>query len=125
MDDRHQVLDHLALGRELFLIKDEHFTTVGHTEVLEQIKTKAREPIFVRNNEVRDLPLYDPIYDCEEVLSFEVETPSNFRNIFYICKTTDRTKMIQCGPLIFEIWSLCLRRNSTICDDRPRGVDNG
>lgn len=92
MDDRHQVVDHLALGRELFLIENEHLTAVGHTEMLEQIKTEACEPIFVRHNEMRDLSLDDPIYDCEELLSLEVETASNFKDMLYICKTADRTK---------------------------------
>ena len=125
MDDRHQVLNHLALGREFFLIKDEYLTTVSRTKMLEQIKTKAREAISVSNNEMRDLPLDDPIYDCKEVLSLEVEASSNFRNMLHICKTATHTKVIQYGPLILEIWPLRLRRNPIVRDDRAWGVGDG
>lgn len=78
MDTAHQILEKLLLWSERLRVHHDQFRLVGLTEMLEQSKAEASQPILVGNDHPFDLSGQDRIHDLEKAFAIKIEASPNF-----------------------------------------------
>ncbi len=114
MHDRHQIFDHLALGREPLIVEHQDLAPVPGREAVEPWISEAGEPVPVRDDEVTGLAPFDPIHEVEELRTPEVQAAADLLDPAHFDETSRRAEVAENAPLVQQIGFLRGARHPAI-----------
>lgn len=85
MHNRHQVLHHLLLRREDFLIEYQQFTAMIRAKLCKPLEPKPDKAVFMGNDERFDCTRINGLHQGDKLLARAMKSPAHFANDFYIC----------------------------------------
>jgi hypothetical protein len=81
MHDRHKVLDHLALRRQLLVIEHQQRAALIRARTCEPGDAKPCSTVLMRDHERRDFAPLDGVHDFAELLAREIQPAANSSSV--------------------------------------------
>jgi hypothetical protein len=84
------------------------------TELLEELESKSHQSVFVGNDTLGYLSVFDHLHKSEEVLALLVESASHVFQVVFDFLPCCNAELLDSRALIGKIWSLCGRRDPQV-----------
>lgn len=114
MHHRQEVVHKFLFWAELFVIEHEQRTLGLLAEMGEEVESESCKAVLVRDHQRLDLSPQNPVDQPDKVWTLEIESPTDFLDVFDVGKPTSPAKCLDHPALIDKVWALGLRRDPAI-----------